>query len=177
MHMYAMMLFMHMPLQQDIAASICVNSNILQTTYFLLYCLHNKILFQLQKLIQCSAEDTMEKQKITVRINGKNYTLIHDESDEYVHKVAHYLNSKISTASKGGIQLGEPTVIVMAALDITDELFKAKKNFNTLKNEIKRMMDEYDRLKVESHELEDQLEIALKQNEELKRKIHLLENK
>ena len=118
----------------------------------------------------------MDKQKITVRINGKNYTLLHDESDEYIHKIEHYLNSKIASASKGGIQLGEPTVTVMAAIDITDELFKAKKNFNTLKNEIKRMMDEYDRLKVESHELEEQLEAAWKQNEELKRKLNFSQN-
>ncbi len=119
----------------------------------------------------------MEKKKIKININGKYYTFLHDESDEYMNQLVHYLNAKISGASKGGIQLGEPTNIVAAALDITDELFKAQKNFNALKNETNRMIEEYDRIKAENHDIEEQLMAVLKQNEELKRKIHIYEHR
>lgn len=95
--------------------------------------------------------------RITVRINGKDYTLIHDETDEYVHRVAHYLNTKIIEASKIGLHQGEATPVVLSALNVTDELFKSQKNFNTLKNEIKRMMDEYEKLKKQNESLEEQL--------------------
>ena len=95
--------------------------------------------------------------RITVRISGKDYTLIHDETDEYVHRIAHYLNTKIIEASKMGIQQGESTPLVLSALTVTDELFKSQKNFNTLKNEIKRMMDEYEKLKQQNQIFEDQL--------------------
>ena len=116
--------------------------------------------------------DTMaDKKKITITVSGKNYTLLHDESDDYIHRIAHYLNSKITAASKGGLQLGEPTALVMAAITITDELFKTQKNFNTLKNEIKRMMDEYDQLKIEKQELEDQLTESEKQVDSLSKQL------
>lgn len=95
--------------------------------------------------------------RITVRINGKDYTLLHDETDEYVHRIAHYLNTKIMEASKMGIQQGESTPLVLSALNVTDELFKSQKNFNTLKNEIKRMMDEYEKMKQQSESFEEQL--------------------
>ncbi len=112
-----------------------------------------------------------DKKKITITVSGKNYTLLHDESDDYIHRIAHYLNSKITAASKGGLQLGEPTALVMAAITITDELFKTQKNFNTLKNEIKRMMDEYDQLKIEKQELEDQLTESEKQVDSLSKQL------
>ena len=59
----------------------------------------------------------------------------------------------------------------MASISIVDELFKTQKNFNTLKNEIKRMMDEYDRLKLEKQELEDQLTNAENQIDKLNKQL------
>lgn len=114
-----------------------------------------------------------DKNKIRFTINGKTYTLLHDEPEEYMHRIEHYLNSKVAAASKSGIQLGEQTAIVMASISITDELFKTQKNFNTLKNEIKRMMDEYDRLKIEKQELDDQLMKAEQQIDTLSKQLLL----
>ena len=114
-----------------------------------------------------------EKNKIRFTINGKTYTLLHDEPEEYMHRIEHYLNTQVAAASKSGIQLGEQTAIVMASISITDELFKTQKNFNTLKNEIKRMMDEYDRLKIEKQELDDQLAKAEQQIDTLSKQLLL----
>lgn len=112
-----------------------------------------------------------EKKKITVTINGRNYTLRHDETDEYVHRIVQYLNNKVADVSRGGLQLGEHIALVMAAINITDELFKTQKNFNTLKNEIKRMMDEYDKLKLEKQELEKQYMQLSEDYEEANKKL------
>lgn len=114
-----------------------------------------------------------EKNKIRFTINGKTYTLLHDEPEEYMHRIEHYLNTRVTAASKSGIQLGEQTAIVMASISITDELFKTQKNFNTLKNEIKRMMDEYDRIKIEKQELEEQLASAEQQIDKLSKQLLL----
>lgn len=111
------------------------------------------------------------KKRITVTVNGKNYTLRHDESDEYVQRIANYLNNKVAEASSGGLQLGEHTSLVMSAITITDELFKTQKNFNTLKNEIKRMMDEYDSLRLEKQELEKQYIKLSEDYDELSKKL------
>ncbi len=112
-----------------------------------------------------------EKKKITVSINGKNYTLIHDETDEYIHRIARYLDAKVAAASRGGLQLGEQTAVVMTAITITDELFKTQKNFNTLKNEIRRMMDEYDKISAEKEELETEIRNWKQQADELNKQL------
>ncbi|MBQ8164343.1 MAG: cell division protein ZapA [Clostridia bacterium] len=119
----------------------------------------------------------MEKKKITVTVNKKNYTLLHDENDEYINKVVHYLNSKIASASTNGIQLGEQTATVMAGIAVTDELFKAQQSFNSLTNDTTRMMEEYDRLKADYQDLQEQFTALLRQNEELKKRVHILEHR
>ncbi len=112
-----------------------------------------------------------EKSKITLNINGKNYTLVHDETDDYMRRIEHYLNSKIETSGKAAIQLGEQTALVMASISVIDELFKTQKNFNTLKNEIKRIMDEYDKLRAEKQLLTESLQDADRKIEELSAKL------
>ena len=57
----------------------------------------------------------MEKKKIKVRIGQKYYTILHDENEEYIKQIEHYLNTKIVAASTNGIQLGEQTATAMAA--------------------------------------------------------------
>lgn len=108
-----------------------------------------------------------DKNKITLSIGGKNYTLVHDETEDYMKRIEHYLNTKIENSGKAGIQLGEQTALIMASISVIDELFKTQKNFNTLKNEIKRIMDEYDKLKAEKLLLEEALSDADKKIESL----------
>ena len=126
----------------------------------------------IQLIIYCGRKCVMaEKSRIKLNINGKTYTLLHDEPEDYMRRIEHFLNTRVSAASKSGIQLGEQTAVIMASISIVDELFKTQKNFNTLKNEIKRMMDEYDRLKLEKQELDDQLTNAENQIEKLNKQL------
>lgn len=112
----------------------------------------------------------MEKKKIKVRIGQKYYTVLHDENEDYIKQIEHYLNTKIAAASTNGIQLGEQTATAMAALSLTDELFKAQQSFNSLSNDAARMVEEYDRLKADYQDLQEQVEALLRQNDELKRR-------
>jgi len=112
-----------------------------------------------------------EKKKATLVINSYTYTVMHDEPDDYMQRIAHYLNNKIDAASQGGVQLNGQTAIVMAGVSITDELFKSQKNFNGLNNEIKRTMDEYDSLKSDNKKLQETIEALTAQVEELKKKL------
>ncbi len=114
-----------------------------------------------------------EKKQIRFTINGKAYTLRHDEPEEYMHRIEHFLNTKVASAAKSDLRLEQQTALVMASIAITDELFKTQKNFNTLKNEIKRMMDEYDRLKIEKQELDDALTKAEQQIDTLSKQLLL----
>ena len=73
-------------------------------------------------------------------INGKAYTLRHDEPEEYMHRIEHFLNTKVAAAAKADLRLEQQTAIVMAAISITDELFKTQKNFKFMLFFLKLML-------------------------------------
>lgn len=102
-----------------------------------------------------------EKLKSTVIINGREVTLVHDESEDYIQRIVLYLNNKIQSITKGGVKLNEATELALTSLTITDELFKAQKNFVAVKNEVKRLMDEYEELKRTNSTLNNQIEQLL----------------
>lgn len=125
------------------------------------------------KFRAAETEDLMSeaKSKINVRINGTEYTLVHQETDEYIQRVVLYLNNKISDVQNGGLKLKESMELVLAAVNITDELFKSQKNYLALKNELNRLMDEYEDLKQSEKDLGDQIEKLLAKVDHLEKEI------
>lgn len=82
-----------------------------------------------------------------VIIGGKVFTLSGYESEEYLQKVAMYINSKMAEYSKqeGFKRLPIDTQSVLLQLNIADDYFKAKKQIETLEEEIQgREKDMYD---------------------------------
>ena len=112
-----------------------------------------------------------EKVKITVQINGREVTLIHDESEDYIQRIVLYLNNKINLITNGNVKMNESSELALTALNITDELFKAQKNYITVKNDAKRLMDEYEDLKRTSTLLNSQNEQLLAKIEQLEKDI------
>ena len=110
-----------------------------------------------------------EKLKSTVVINGREVTLVHDESEDYIQRIVLYLNNKIQAVTKGGVKINEATELALTSLTITDELFKAQKNFVTVKNEVKRLMDEYEELKRTNSTLNSQIEQLLAKIDQLEK--------
>src|SRR5690554_5030733 len=100
-------------------------------------------------------EDYMSeiKSKTNVLINGVEYTLVHQEAEEYIQRIVLYLNNKIADVQRGSLKFKQSMELVLAAINITDELFKSQKNYMTLKNELNRLMDEYEDLKQSDKEL------------------------
>lgn len=89
--------------------------------------------------------DDKEQQNssVEVRIYGKSYRLKSDEDAEYVKKIAEYINSRMR-------EIGTPampplSVAVLAAIHITDELFKVRDEHTSYMSELaerERKMDE-----------------------------------
>lgn len=73
-----------------------------------------------------------------VLIGGKVYTLSGYESEEYLQKVANYINSKMSEYSKvdGFKRLPIDMQNVLIQLNIADDYFKAKKQIEVLEEDI-----------------------------------------
>lgn len=87
-----------------------------------------------------------------VIIGGKVFTLSGYESEEYLQKVASYINNKMSEYNKVDSFRRQPidTQNVLLQLNIADDYFKAKKQITLLEEEIQGKEKELYNLK---HEL------------------------
>ena len=87
-----------------------------------------------------------------VIIGGKVFTLSGYESEEYLQKVASYINNKMAEYNKVDSFRRQPldTQNVLLQLNIADDYFKAKKQISLLEEEIKKKKKELYNLK---HEL------------------------
>lgn len=82
-----------------------------------------------------------------VIIDGKVYTMTGYEEEEYLQRLASYINSKISEFSKieSYSKQSAETKNVLLQLNIADDYFKAKKQIELLQEEIKgKEKDMYD---------------------------------
>lgn len=87
-----------------------------------------------------------------VIIGGKVFTLSGYESEEYLQRVASYINNKMAEYAKVDAFKRQPldTQSVLLQLNIADDYFKAKKQINLLEEEIQSKEKELYNLK---HEL------------------------
>lgn len=87
-----------------------------------------------------------------VIIGGKIFTLSGYESEEYLQKVASYINNKMAEYNKVDAFKRQPvdTQNVLMQLNIADDYFKAKKQISLLEEEIQSKEKELYNLK---HEL------------------------
>ena len=112
------------------------------------------------------------KNKTQVIIAGKIYTLSGYESEEYLQRVATYLNSKISEfKNKDGYARLSPEMRgILLNLNTADDYFKMKKKVDELEKELsEKDRDIYD-LKHELITAQIRLENAEKENSSLEEK-------
>lgn len=74
---------------------------------------------------------------VRVRIFGQEYGVKGDADADYIRKVAEYVDAKMRDVEESMAQGGSPLKIsVLAALNLTDELFMAWDERDKLKREI-----------------------------------------
>ena len=67
----------------------------------------------------------MEKQKITVTVAGKNYTLVSGDAPEFVRRVAAFVDRKLNeTAAVTNLPSGQAAVLT--CFNLAEELLKAQ---------------------------------------------------
>lgn len=89
------------------------------------------------------------KNTITVLIDGKVYTLSGYEEEDYLNKVASYINNKLAEmkANDGFRRLDRSTQATMTYLNIADDYFKSKKQADILELELENKNKELYHLK------------------------------
>ncbi len=88
----------------------------------------------------------MEKTRTTVKIAGKEYTIASYDGEEYVQRVAEYVNRRMSEL---GAATGLPAsqLAVLAAVSVTDDMLKARDEMTRLRVELDKARQELEALK------------------------------
>ncbi len=109
------------------------------------------------------------KNKTEVLIGGKIYTLSGYESEEYLQKVATYINNKLSEFRKldGYGRESRENRSMLLELNIADDYFKARKQVEMVEDELGEKDKELYDLKHELIGVQIQLETAEKRAAEL----------
>lgn len=66
------------------------------------------------------------KRSFHIEILGQTLTVLSDSDEKVVAGVVQYVNDKVSEIRGGGSNLNTLTIAVLAALNIAEELFRAK---------------------------------------------------
>ena len=94
----------------------------------------------------------MIKNKVLVKINGSEYTIIGEEAEDHLFLISRYLDRKIKEILSINPKHSNTSAAVLTALMITDELFKFRKE-NT---ELKKVINEpEEKLKALGYEVEE----------------------
>ena len=117
------------------------------------------------------------KNNVQVIIDGKVYTLSGYEDEEYLNKVAMYINNKLTElkATDSFKRLNKEVQNTLVYLNIADDYYKVKKQADLLEIETEDKSKEIYEIKREMIELQMKLEEAEKQIEELTEKVSVQE--
>ena len=90
--------------------------------------------------------------RVSVTICDDEYTLVADESADYMERVAAYVSGKMSEILVSA-KVGRSDAAVLTAVNITDELFKIQAADEQLRGQIKSYLDEAAKAQSEVSEL------------------------
>ena len=89
--------------------------------------------------------------RVTVTVGGLKYTLLATEGEDYVHRVADYVNNRLKeTGGQGGISQMDSAILT--AINIADDRFKEQEASENLRRQIKELLEENSKLKLELSE-------------------------
>src|SRR5690554_897639 len=93
-----------------------------------------------------------EKNKINVMIDGRNFTVVGADDENYVKNLAYYVDKRIKNLASKNDRLSQTMAATLAALNIADELFKTKEKLNELEKKAKEPLEKFNGLTQELEE-------------------------
>lgn len=84
----------------------------------------------------------MEKKKVGVKINNIEYTLLTDEPEEYVQRVAVLVNKRMQQVMDDNPRLSTAMTAVLTAINLADDFLKNESVLDNLRVEMKGYMEE-----------------------------------
>lgn len=96
--------------------------------------------------------EVYDMERITVTISDMEFTLLSEESRDYVEKVAKLVDEKM-LAVGGGEGMSTLNAAILAAVNLADEYYKSVDSAENLRVQLKEYFDETSKLKNELSEL------------------------
>lgn len=94
--------------------------------------------------------------RVTVRIAARDYTLLSEESEEYMQSLAELVSLKIHDFKRGS-GLSDMDAANLAALSIADECRKAQTQAENARDQIQSCLDDARRARAEAAELKREM--------------------
>lgn len=117
----------------------------------------------------------MQKKKVRVNIEGRNYSLISDEDPRYVQIIADEVKAHMHKSGSGPTKLDARDCAVLAALDFCDERNKAVKRNQDVIDKADRIIQQTNDLNKLCGEYKEKLTEAINENTRLSKRIRALE--
>jgi cell division protein ZapA len=115
------------------------------------------------------------RNKILMRICGKEYMVVGKESDEYMQKVSLYIDKKMTEIVKNNSKLSTAQAAVLTAINVADDYFKTLEAYTVIENDYSKNVVESERLKKEREELKRDIERSMQKLKEYEIKTACLE--
>lgn len=112
---------------------------------------------------------------ITVKINGLEYNLKGDECNDYLQKVASYVDKKMEDLMNNNDKLSVSASAVLTALNSVDEMFKMQAKYKELLEGVKYFEKDQQGLKEQIEYLKKQIKHLEEYNNELQNKLNSTE--
>lgn len=107
------------------------------------------------------------KNKIEVRIGGKDYKLVGVESEEYMQRVAYYIDKKMNEVMRINSRLSTAMVAVLTAINVADDYVKTHNEREQIREEALKMSQELSALKEENEEFSAEIDSLSDENTKL----------
>lgn len=102
----------------------------------------------------------MSVNRVSITINSRGYTVVAEESVEYIERLGNHINEKVESVIRGGQNIIGERPVVLAALNICDEYFKAVQESNLLKEEIERLNEKNQILQHTLNDLHKEIDLT-----------------
>ena len=109
-----------------------------------------------------------KKNKMEIKINGIEYTVVSDDPLEYIQRIAICVDQKMSAISNANPRLSTAMSAVLTAINLADDYCKLSDIYEELNKRIQKENDDYEMIKLENKDLEQENEMLKEEIQQLK---------
>lgn len=108
---------------------------------------------------------------VTVKINGVEYNLKGEEQEEYLHKVAGYVDKKVKNILENNSKLSTASAAILSAVNVVDDMFKKQNEYEKFLEKVEQIQKSQKSYQEEIESLKGQLKHMQEYNTELQLKL------